>query len=65
MGTINVDDLVGLSERSAVRKIENSHHIARVISRDGVERAEISQEHSDERINLICVDGNVTKAWIG
>jgi len=65
MATINVDDLVGMSERSAVRKIENSHHIARVISRDGVERAAFTQEYSEERINLVCVDGNVTEAWVG
>jgi hypothetical protein len=65
MIAINVDDLVGMSERSAVRKIENSHHIARVISRDGVERAMVAEERSEDRINLICNDGTVTKAWVG
>jgi len=65
MIAINVDDLVGMSERSAVRKIENSHHIARVISRDGVERATVNEEPSNERVNLICNEGIVTKAWIG
>lgn len=62
---INTDELVGMSERSAVRKIENARFIARVISRDGVERAAISAEVSDDRVNLICVDGVVTKAWLG
>jgi hypothetical protein len=62
---INLEELVGMSERSAVRKIENSRYIARVISRDGVERVTISEELSSDRINLTCVDGTVTKAWIG
>ncbi len=62
---INLEELVGMSERSAVRKIENSRYIARVISRDGVERAAVSQEVSSDRVNLTCVDGTVTKAWIG
>ena len=65
MITINVDDLVGMSERSAVRKIENSHYIARVISRDGVERVAVNEQPSTERINLICNEGTVTKAWVG
>lgn len=65
MININIDDLIGMSERSAVRKIENTHHIARVISRDGVERVAVNEEPSNDRINLICVDGTVTKAWIG
>ena len=65
MININIDDLIGMSERSAVRKIENTHHIARVISRDGVERVTVNEEPSNDRINLICVDGTVTKAWIG
>ncbi|NBP59392.1 hypothetical protein EBU71_23115 [bacterium] len=62
---INVEELVGMSERSAVRKIENARYIARVISRDGVERVVLTEDHSEDRINLICVDGLVTKAWIG
>lgn len=65
MININIDDLIGMSERSAVRKIENTHHIARVISRDGIERVAVNEEPSNDRINLICVDGTVTKAWIG
>jgi len=65
MIVINLEELVGMSERSAVRKIENSHHIARVISRDGVERVALNEEPSTERVNLICNDGLVTKAWIG
>lgn len=65
MININIDDLIGMSERSAVRKIENTHHIARVISRDGFERVAVNEEPSNDRINLICVDGTVTKAWIG
>ena len=65
MIVINLEELVGMSERSAVRKIENTHHIARVISRDGVERVAVNEEPSNDRINLICVDGTVTKAWIG
>lgn len=65
MININIDDLIGMSERSAVRKIENTRHIARVISRDGVERVAVNEEPSNDRINLICVDGTVTKAWIG
>ena len=65
MIAINLEELVGMSERSAVRKIENSHHIARVISRDGVERAALIEEASTERVNLICNDGLVTRAWIG
>ena len=41
---INLEELVGMSERSAVRKIENSRYIARVISRDGVERAAVRRK---------------------
>jgi hypothetical protein len=65
MIVINLEELVGMSERSAVRKIENSHYIARVISRDGVERVALNEEPSTERVNLTCNDGLVTKAWIG
>lgn len=63
--TINVEELVGMSERSAVRKIENARYIARVISRDGVDRVTVTPETSDDRVNLICNEGQVSKAWIG
>lgn len=65
MIAINIEELIGMSERSAVRKIENSRYIARVISRDGVERVTVGEDQSDDRINLVVNDGNVTKAWIG
>lgn len=62
---IKVEDLVGMSERSAVRKIENSRYLARVISRDGTVRITPGVDTDDERVNLEVVGGDVTKAWIG
>lgn len=62
---INIEDLVGMTERSAVRKVENARLIARVISRDGNERTRITAELNEERINLIISEGTVTKAWVG
>lgn len=62
---IKVDDLVGMSERSAVRKIENSRYLARVISRDGVARITPGVDKDEERVKLEVVGGDVTKAWIG
>lgn len=62
---IKVEELVGMSERSAVRKIENARYLARTISRDGVARLTPGEDKDDERINLEVVGGDVTKAWIG
>jgi hypothetical protein len=62
---INIDDLVGMSERSAVRKIENARYIARVISRDGVQRLTPGDDIDNERINLAVEGGVVVTAWAG
>lgn len=62
---LNVEEFIGMSERSAVRKIENARFVARVLSRDGNERVRATADYHDCRINLIVNDGLVTKAWIG
>lgn len=62
---IEVNDLVGLSERIAVRKIENFRFLARVISRDGVQRVTPGDDNDQERVNLVIEQGEVAKAWIG
>lgn len=62
---INVDELVGMTERSAVRKIENSRYIARVISRDGVQRITPGLDQDQERVNLVVEQGEIKQAWIG
>ncbi len=59
------EELIGMSERSAVRKIENARYLARVLSRDGVQRVTPGEDQDDERINLVIESGDVTKAWIG
>lgn len=65
MSLINVADLVGMTERSAVRKIENARFIARVISRDGVQRLTPGVDTDQERVNLTIEQGEVKTAWIG
>jgi hypothetical protein len=65
MSLLKVEELVGLTERSAVRKIENARFIARTITRDGVVRITPGDDHDDERVNLVVVDGSVSEAWLG
>lgn len=60
-----VNGLIGMSERSAVRKIENARYIARVISRDGVQRITPGDDKDDERVNLVVEQSEVKEAWIG
>lgn len=63
--TLKIEDLVGMSERSAVRKIENARYLARTISRDGVPRITPGEDVDMERVNLVVENGDVTKAWLG
>lgn len=62
---LNVDELVGMTERSGVRKIENARFIARILSRDGVVRLTPGDDVDNERVNLEIVDGEIKKAWLG
>lgn len=65
MSLVNVDDLIGMTERTAVRKIENARFLARILSRDGVQRLTPGVDTDQERVNLVIEQGEVTKAWIG
>lgn len=62
---INVNDLIGMTERSAVRKIENARFLARILSRDGVVRLTPGTDVDNERVNLEINEGEVRKAWLG
>jgi hypothetical protein len=62
---IDVKELIGLSERIAVRKIENARYIARVTTRDGVQRITPGTDVDQERVNLTVANGEVIEAWIG
>lgn len=65
MSLVNVDDLIGMTERTAVRKIENARFLARILSRDGVQRLTPGVDTDQERVNLVIEQGEVKQAWIG
>jgi hypothetical protein len=62
---LNVDELVGMTERSGVRKIENARFVARILSRDGVVRLTPGDDVDNERVNLEVIGGEIVKAWLG
>lgn len=57
-------DLVGLTEKSAVEVAESQGWIVRVVSRDG-EEFPITMDYSTARVNLTVVDDIVTEVYIG
>jgi hypothetical protein len=62
---LNVEELVGMTERSGVRKIENARFVARILSRDGVVRLTPGDDVDNERVNLEVIGGEIVKAWLG
>ena len=61
---VNINDLIGLTERRAVARVESVGFRCRIIARDGDEFLGIMDKRTD-RINLVIKHNKVVGGYIG
>jgi putative endonuclease len=64
MGKFNIDDLCSLAESEALISIKDSGLVGRVVERDG-QGMVVTRDLKRNRVNLVLVEGKVSKAYFG